>query len=291
MLNFTYISLDPRTNGWFLVSSPVPTLTIVATYLYFCVFAGPNYMKNKKPYDLKNTMIIYNFIQILLSLYLFHEGLMAGWLYEYNYICQPVDYSYKPSSIRMARAVYAYFICKLIELLDTVFFVLRKKDRQISFLHLYHHSLMPIVAWIGIKFFAGGHPTLLGVINAFIHIFMYTYYMLAAFGPHMQKYLWWKKYLTTMQIVQFIIIFFHNLQMLFTNCNFPKPLSFLLAFNAGLFIYMFGSFYVNNYKNRKSKNKRSETTKESKTNDIMRIAMNRSMCVNSNSIFDLDKSD
>lgn len=193
----------------------------------------------------------------------------------------------------MARGVYTYFICKLIELLDTVFFVMRKKDRQISFLHLYHHSMMPICAWIGVKFFAGGHPTLLGVINSFIHIFMYTYYMLAAFGPHMQKYLWWKRYLTTMQIVQFIIIFFHNFQMLFTSCNFPKPLSILLVLNSGLFIYMFGSFYINNYV--KSKDKQSEMTKEPKKNNgVVRITANGSISVNGNSIFDEianDKSD
>lgn len=30
---------------------------------------------------------------------------------------------------------------------------------------------------------------------------MYSYYFLSALGPHMQKYLWWKKYLTRMQIV------------------------------------------------------------------------------------------
>lgn len=38
-------------------------------------------------------------------------------------------------------------------------------------------------------------------INSFIHVVMYSYYGLAAFGPHMQKYLWWKKYLTIMQMV------------------------------------------------------------------------------------------
>lgn len=106
---------------------------------------------------------------------------------------------------------------------------------------------MPICGWIGATFVAGGHPTLLGVINSFIHVFMYTYYMLSAFGPHMQKYLWWKKYLTAMQIIQFIVIFFHNVQMLFTSCNFPKPLSFLLTLNSVIFIYMFGSFYIKNY--------------------------------------------
>lgn len=30
---------------------------------------------------------------------------------------------------------------------------------------------------------------------------MYMYYMLAAMGPQVQKHLWWKKYLTVMQIV------------------------------------------------------------------------------------------
>lgn len=183
----------------------------------------------------------------------------------------------------MAHAVHLYFMCKLIELLDTVFFVLRKKNRQITFLHLYHHSLMPITGWIGVKFFAGGHPTLLGIINSFIHIFMYTYYMLSAFGPHMQKYLWWKKYLTTMQIVQFIIIFFHNFQMLFTSCNFPKPLSFLLTINASLFIYMFGSFYVNNYL-------KSKMRQESKINGVTNAAIN----INSNAVpnkMDHGKSD
>ena len=113
----------------------------------------------------------------------------------------------------MARGVYMYFLCKIIELLDTVFFVLRKKQRQISFLHLYHHAMMPICAWIGVRFVPGGHGTLLGVINAFIHIIMYAYYMLSAFGPHMQKYLWWKKHLTSLQLVQFTIILYHNLQV------------------------------------------------------------------------------
>lgn len=55
----------------------------------------------------------------------------------------------------MAAAVWWYFAAKIIELLDTVFFVLRKKNRQISFLHLYHHTMMPICAWIGTKFLPG----------------------------------------------------------------------------------------------------------------------------------------
>lgn len=41
----------------------------------------------------------------------------------------------------------------------------------------------------------------IGLVNTFVHIIMYSYYGLAALGPHMQKYLWWKKYLTSLQLV------------------------------------------------------------------------------------------
>lgn len=56
---------------------------------------------------------------------------------------------------QMARAVWLYYMAKVIELLDTVFFVLRKKNSQVSFLHLYHHTLMPMCAFVGVKYFAG----------------------------------------------------------------------------------------------------------------------------------------
>ena len=41
-------------------------------------------------------------------------------------------------------------------MLDTVFFVLRKKNNQISFLHVYHHATMFPIWWMGIKWVAGG---------------------------------------------------------------------------------------------------------------------------------------
>ncbi|XP_076686855.1 very long chain fatty acid elongase AAEL008004 [Andrena cerasifolii] len=251
---------DPRTNDWFLVSGPGPLLMIVVSYVYFSISAGPRYMRDKKPYDLRNVMIVYNFSQVLASMYLVYEGLNSGWLGDYNFYCQPVDYSNDPQALRMCRAVHVYFLCKLVELLDTVFFVLRKKNRQISGLHVYHHGMMPICAWIGCRFLPNGHGTLLGVINAFIHVIMYTYYMLSSMGPHMNKYLWWKRHLTSLQLIQFSIIFAHNAQVLFNGCDYPKVIAFLLSLNAAIFIYMFGSFYVENYTkaDRRAKAKESD---------------------------------
>jgi hypothetical protein len=41
-------------------------------------------------------------------------------------------------------------------------------------------------------------------INSFVHVLMYSYYGLAALGPKVQKYLWWKKYLTWIQLVNIV---------------------------------------------------------------------------------------
>lgn len=81
---------------------------------------------------------------------------------------------------------------------------MRKRYDQVSTLHVIHHGIMPVSVWWGVKFTPGGHSSFFGFLNTFVHIIMYTYYMLAAMGPHMQKYLWWKRYLTVLQMVGFI---------------------------------------------------------------------------------------
>lgn len=57
---------------------------------------------------------------------------------------------------QVAGALWWYFISKGIEYLDTVFFILRKKFSQVTFLHVYHHCTMFTLWWIGIKWVAGG---------------------------------------------------------------------------------------------------------------------------------------
>ena len=64
------INLDPRTDGWFLMSSPFPTLAIVASYIYFVKSLGPKLMKDVPAFDLKSVIIIYNIFQVLFSTYI-----------------------------------------------------------------------------------------------------------------------------------------------------------------------------------------------------------------------------
>ncbi|GLV34259.1 stuck in traffic [Carabus blaptoides fortunei] len=147
--DFLFVELaDPRTNDWFLIRHPTPGLTIIGAYLYFVLSWGPRYMKHRKPMELTNILIVYNFLQVLISTWIVWEGLTGAWLFHYSWKCEPVDWSWSPHALRVARGVYIYFLAKMSELLDTIFFVLRKKDRQITFLHMYHHTTQFCIAFL-----------------------------------------------------------------------------------------------------------------------------------------------
>jgi elongation of very long chain fatty acids protein 7 len=106
-----------------------------------------------------------------------------------------------------------------------------------------HHGIMPFSTWWGVKFMPGGHGTFFGMLNSFVHVVMYTYYMLAAVGPQMQKYLWWKKYLTMLQLVQFVAIFVHAMQLFVSNpCGFPIVFAWVLLGHTAMFFGLFSGF-------------------------------------------------
>ena len=91
------------------------------------------------------------------------------------------------------------------------------------------------------RFVGGGQGGFSAFLNAGVHTIMYLYYLLSACGPGLQKYLWWKRlvsfiihcwestffstiprYLTRMQMVQFVLVFLHSVQTLYFDCNYPK---------------------------------------------------------------------
>ncbi|XP_051234026.1 ELOVL fatty acid elongase 8b [Dicentrarchus labrax] len=241
---------DKRTDPWLLIYSPVPVSIIIL--LYLCVvWAGPRLMKDRQPVDLKVILIIYNFAMVGLSAYMFYEFLVTSWLSNYSYLCQPVDYSSSPLAIRMAKVCWWFFFSKVIELSDTIFFILRKKSNQLTFLHVYHHATMILNWWAGVKYVAGGQSFFIGLLNTFVHTVMYSYYGLAAIGPHMQKYLWWKRYLTSLQLVQFVLFILYTGQKLLVECDFPTSMNILVFCYCITLIILFSNFYYQSYLNKK----------------------------------------
>ncbi|KAK9303415.1 hypothetical protein QLX08_004901 [Tetragonisca angustula] len=242
---------DQRTTSWFMMSSPFPTLFICLSYVYVVKVLGPKLMENRKPFQLKNTLVVYNLFQVMFSAWLFYESLMGGWWGQYSFRCQPVDYSNNPTALRMVHACWWYYFSKFTEFMDTIFFVLRKKNDHVSTLHVIHHGCMPMSVWFGVKFTPGGHSTFFGLLNTFVHIVMYTYYMLAAMGPKLQPYLWWKKYLTVFQMIQFVAVMIHAFQLLFIDCNYPKAFVWWIGLHATMFFFLFNEFYQQCYQQKR----------------------------------------
>ncbi|KAL7292495.1 hypothetical protein TKK_0014070 [Trichogramma kaykai] len=153
----------------------------------------------------------------------------------------------------MVHASWWYYFSKFTEFMDTIFFVLRKKNDHVSTLHVIHHGCMPMSVWFGVKFTPGGHSTFFGLLNTFVHIVMYTYYLLAAMGPRLQPYLWWKKYLTAFQMLQFVAIMIHAFQLLFIECNYPKAFVWWIGMHAVMFFFLFRDFYRQSYASKKQR--------------------------------------
>ncbi|KAL7728071.1 hypothetical protein ACLKA6_017920 [Drosophila palustris] len=222
---------DP--SGLFLCTSPWPMLFIISAYLLFVLKLGKKFMENRKPYDLRRVLKVYNLMQVL-----YNGALFLGASYylitqrPHNLSCLTVMTPDNPLKSIDRMLSYAYYINKFIDLLDTVFIVLRKNYKQISALHLLHHLYMPVCGYYIIRFNGfGGHIIVTGLLNLFVHIFMYGYYYLASQNPLSKRNLWWKRYITILQMVQFVIIFAHSAWTLVQpNCQVSRHLLYMALF-------------------------------------------------------------
>lgn len=242
---------NPELNKYALFNGgPWLISLFIGSYLYFVLRAGPRLMENKQPFDLKPLIRIYNFGMVIFNAYLFYH---ASPFLNFGLWCWGCTKAIQPMVDASIPIVWLVLVSRFFDFFDTVFFVLRKKYSHISFLHVFHHSIVPIGFWIGIKFAYFPVCCFVPYLNLVVHVIMYSYYGLSTFGPTVQRYLWWKKYLTRLQIAQFIIALVHSLQPLYLHqCTFP--FIFVMGQTAGalLFLWLFVSFYIKAYAMQRS---------------------------------------
>jgi elongation of very long chain fatty acids protein 4 len=150
----------------------------------------------------------------------------------------------------MAKILYIFYLSKILEFGDTIIMALRGSYRQISFLHVYHHSSIFLVWWVIIYFAPGGESYFSAALNSGIHVFMYAYYFWSASQPKevadapRKKPTWrqpefYKKYITSSQMTQFCIMMlqasctslFVSVFFFFTVTTSPKYSNDFLLFS------------------------------------------------------------
>ena len=85
---------------------------------------------------------IYNIAQVMLCSYMCIEAGIRAWDAGYSIIpgC-PFNQENPP----IAFVLYVFYISKVLDFMDTVFIILEKKWKQLSFLHVYHHTSIFLV--------------------------------------------------------------------------------------------------------------------------------------------------
>ncbi|MCL4141267.1 UNVERIFIED_CONTAM: hypothetical protein GTU68_025621 [Idotea baltica] len=192
-------------------------------------------------------MTVFVLPQVLFSTYIFMETVATAWSSKYNIWCEPPHSTLSQSGRRMAIASWLFYISKYIDLLDTFFIILKGNRHQISVLHVFHHSTMVLNSWMGVRHAPTGHSFFIHLANSFVHINMYSYYFLSSFGKWIKPFLWWKTYLTQMQIIQFFLMFGHMVIGFYNDCPLPRPLAKSVLIYLVVLIILFLNFYMKTY--------------------------------------------
>ncbi|KAI9850600.1 MAG: hypothetical protein M1838_005385 [Thelocarpon superellum] len=239
--------------------TPISTLaaSVTACLLYYgIILGGRELMRDRKPLRLNGLFILHNFILTSISfilLVLFLEQLIPtvvrhGIFYA---ICDRQGGWTK----ELVMLYYLNYLTKYLEFVDTGFLVLKKKP--LTFLHCYHHGATAMLCYtqlIGLTSVSWVPITL----NLLVHVVMYWYYFQNARGIR----IWWKEWITRLQIAQFVIdlvfVYFASYTY-FTSTYFPwlpnagscAGEEFAAFAGIGIlssYLLLFISFYIATYK-------------------------------------------
>lgn len=225
----------------------VPIVIYLAT-----IFSLQKFMENRKRYNMTFFVVIHNAFLCLLSLVM-----LTGSVYEclrvalsvpatesvtHTFLC---DENKRVATGPQIFWFYIFFLSKFYELLDTVIICFKKN--KIIFLHVYHHCITVVLMFVMLD----NEVTMqwMAIIaNCAVHVPMYYYYAVSSLGVRV----WWKKYITTFQIMQFIADITVNTLGFYTyysggKCSGSLPAwwfgQFVLLSFLVLFIIFFNSTY------------------------------------------------
>ncbi|GLT96923.1 hypothetical protein SLE2022_145140 [Rubroshorea leprosula] len=189
------------------------TLTILS-YLFFTYLLSQE-LPRWPPLPrrlLKSISAIHNFTILTLSLTMAVGCSLSIFSYSPNFpyiICFPKSTTATGPLFFWA---YIFYLSKILEFMDTLLIILSNSIQRLTFLHVYHHTMVLTMCYIGLSSAQSCFP--IGLItNCMVHVFMYSYYLLTSLGIRPR----WKRMVTDCQLLQFwssfgflaLLLYFH----------------------------------------------------------------------------------
>ena len=214
-----------------------PLLPVVAVTLYLmAIYYGQKWMQDRKPLELKSILFLWNASLALFSI----MGTIR--------VCEDVFHvmnrvGFHPS-LCLTNAdrvrgfwVFAFMMSKFVELGDTFFLVVRK--RNLMFLHWYHHVTVLLFTWYAVVSQSSAGRYFIAM-NFLVHSLMYSYFALQTLN--IKAPLFVSMSITTLQILQMVggiyVIVYTRMMLLAKE---PCTQTWTVV-NSGLVMY--GSYFL-----------------------------------------------
>lgn len=246
----TFHWLPPQTWG----STPLFLTLTIFTYLTLTITLNHTPLPTPNPTFLRFISTVHNLILFLLSLIMAVGCSLSTVSQMPNHrwiFCFPPNHT--PPRGPVFFWSYIFYLSKLLEFVDTFLIIISGSKRRLSFLHVYHHSVVVVMCYIWLSTSQSLMPVAL-VTNASVHVLMYGYYFLCTLGYRPS----WKVLVTNCQIVQFVFSFLVSGLMLYYHfttslgCSGFLGWCFNAVFNASL-LALFINFHFKNYSQKKKK--------------------------------------
>jgi elongation of very long chain fatty acids protein 1 len=253
--------------------SPLPFAALLSIYLWIVLKVAPTFMRKRKPLNITRIIQAYNIFQVIACAYFVMKFHDLGFSFRNTWQC--VNELLPGREHETFDRMWWFLMLRVFELIETVFFILRKKQNQVSVLHVYHHVSTIILSWLLLKYDAGmdleieakiarfsfiltfpGMMTLFSsTINSSVHIVMYIFYFCSSIQSLSKSVKAMKPLLTSIQMVQLLLILQHSVIAVSPSCK-TSNMHFVMIADMLILIFLFASFFRSSYiKSSKSKSK------------------------------------
>lgn len=235
------------------MGSPVYIIAFVIVYLLISKYL-PEYMRSRKAkyFKIKHALLVFDAYAAVASIYLLTKLVKYMIWSNYDFRCMGLDLSYRNETLevkilnlfsenlssdqkmfemfkQIIETQYQWFLLKSTYPVESVILYLGGQFQIVFFYIIYHHATLPLLAWIALKFYPGGHSVFFVFANSLTHSIMFSFLFFMNIFPKLKEFNW-QAFLSGLNIAQMIAILIHGCQLFFYNpCDYPMLLVWIFA--------------------------------------------------------------